>query len=107
MNHARLMKAPSSMYIRPRPGTGLVGELWELPCWAAARTHDCKSQGCRQTRLGKAVAPIGMYVGWVLQWTKLDWVPASTGVHKSQNACGTGYETPNRSHKSQVQGGPG
>lgn len=42
---------------------GLVGELEELPYWAAAATGDYESQGHRQDRLVKAVASVGACVG--------------------------------------------
>lgn len=40
---------------------GMAGEFWGL-CWAAAPTGECKSQGCEQTRLGKADVLISMGV---------------------------------------------
>lgn len=46
-------------------GTGLVGELWGLPCYAATLSGDCEIQGWGWIRLDKATAPIDMYTGWV------------------------------------------
>lgn len=46
-----------------RLGMDLVGKFRGLPCWDAALTGE--GQRCGQTRLGKAVVPIGMFVGWV------------------------------------------